>query len=55
LIGLTIQSPNLRQIKCEWPGTATLFRGYTSTSLAERELYNFPSNRDYSLRSRTNY
>jgi hypothetical protein len=30
-------------------------RGYTSTLIAECELYNSPTNRDHSLRSEANY
>ncbi len=51
---LDYPSPNLRRINSVLPGVAN-FRGYTSTLLTESKLYNFPSNRDYSLRSKTNY
>ena len=51
---LDYPSPNLRRLKSVLPGVAN-FRGYTSTLLTESKLYNFPSNRDYSLSSKTNY
>ena len=50
---LDYPSPDLRRINSELPGVAN-FRGYTSTLLTERYLYNF-TYRDSSLRSKTNY